>query len=55
MDGDTAGGLAPLGGIDKTYLRTWLTWMEAKGPLGLEPVPALLELRLLCLSPLWAE
>jgi NAD+ synthase (glutamine-hydrolysing) len=41
MDGDTAGGLAPLGGIDKTYLRTWLAWMETKGPLGLDPVPAL--------------
>ena len=41
MDGDTAGGLAPLGGIDKTYLRTWLAWMETKGPLGLAPVAAL--------------
>jgi len=41
MDGDTAGGLAPLGGIDKTYLRQWLKWMEAKGPVGLEPLPAL--------------
>ncbi len=41
MDGDTAGGLAPLGGIDKTYLRTWLTWMETKGPVGLAPLPAL--------------
>jgi NAD+ synthase (glutamine-hydrolysing) len=35
MDGDTAGGLAPLGGIDKSWLRTWLRWMETKGPLGL--------------------
>ena len=41
MDGDTAGGLAPLGGIDKSWLRTWLRWMETKGLLGLEPVPAL--------------
>jgi NAD+ synthase (glutamine-hydrolysing) len=41
MDGDTAGGLAPLGGIDKTYLRVWLQWMETQGPLGLAPVPAL--------------
>ncbi len=41
MDGDTAGGLAPLGGIDKTYLRVWLSWMETKGPVGLEPVPEL--------------
>lgn len=41
MDGDTAGGLAPLGGIDKTYLRSWLRWMETKGPTGLAPLPAL--------------
>ena len=41
MDGDTAGGLAPLGGIDKSFLREWLAWMEKKGILGLEPIPAL--------------
>jgi NAD+ synthase (glutamine-hydrolysing) len=41
MDGDTAGGLAPLGGIDKTYLRHWLRWMEATGPEGTGPVRAL--------------
>jgi NAD+ synthase (glutamine-hydrolysing) len=41
MDGDTAGGLAPLGGIDKTYLRSWLGWMEREGPVGLGPLPAL--------------
>ncbi len=41
MDGDTAGGLAPLGGIDKSWLRTWLRWMETVGPLGLVPIPAL--------------
>jgi NAD+ synthase (glutamine-hydrolysing) len=41
MDGDTAGGLAPLGGIDKTYLRSWLAWMETTGPVGASPVPAL--------------
>jgi NAD+ synthase (glutamine-hydrolysing) len=41
MDGDTAGGLAPLGGIDKTYLRAWLAWMETEGPVGLGPVRAL--------------
>jgi NAD+ synthase (glutamine-hydrolysing) len=38
MDGDMAGGLAPLGGIDKTYLRQWLAWMETKGPVGLAPL-----------------
>lgn len=41
MDGDTSGGLAPIGGIDKTYLRGWLRWMETTGPAGLHPVPAL--------------
>lgn len=28
MDGDTAGGLAPLAGIDKASLRKWLVWAE---------------------------
>ena len=41
MDGDTAGGLAPLGGIDKPFLRQWLRWMETKGPVGLQPISAL--------------
>jgi NAD+ synthase (glutamine-hydrolysing) len=41
MDGDTAGGLAPLGGIDKSYLRTWLKWLETKAPVGLQAIPAL--------------
>lgn len=41
MDGDTAGGLAPLAGIDKSYLRKWLRWMESVGPVDLGPLPAL--------------
>lgn len=41
MDGDTAGGLAPIAGIDKAYLREWLRWLEREGPLGLGPIPAL--------------
>lgn len=41
MDGDTAGGLAPLGGIDKSYLRSWLRWLERKSLVGLEPIAAL--------------
>lgn len=28
MDGDTAGGLAPLGGIDKAFLIHWLRWAQ---------------------------
>lgn len=30
MDGDTSGGLAPLGGIDKDSLLEWLQWAEIK-------------------------
>lgn len=41
MDGDTAGGLAPLAGIDKPYLRAWLRWLERAAPAGLEPIAAL--------------
>jgi len=32
MDGDTSGGLAPIAGIDKAYLRQWLQWLESTGP-----------------------
>ncbi len=41
MDGDTAGGLAPIAGIDKPFLRRWLRWLEQEGPTGLAPIPAL--------------
>lgn len=41
MDGDTAGGLAPIAGIDKAFLREWLAWCETEGPLGASPLPAL--------------
>jgi len=42
MDGDTAGGLAPLGGIDKDFLRAWLRWREhtADGPFPAMPALA---------------
>ena len=33
MDGDTSGGLAPIAGIDKAWLREWLRWVESSGPL----------------------
>jgi len=29
MDGDAAGGLAPIAGVDKAFLRQWLIWAEA--------------------------
>jgi NAD+ synthase (glutamine-hydrolysing) len=41
MDGDTSGGLSPIAGIDKAYLRRWLRWMEETGPQGVGPLPAL--------------
>ena len=41
MDGDTCGGLAPITGIDKAFLLEWLKWMEATGPAGVGPLPAL--------------
>lgn len=31
MDGDTSGGLSPISGIDKAFLRDWLRWMEKEG------------------------
>lgn len=41
MDGDTAGGLSPIAGIDKAFLRQWLRWLEQEGVPGLGPVPAM--------------
>jgi len=41
MDGDTSGGLAPIAGIDKAYLRRWLLHVERQGVAGLGPLPAL--------------
>ncbi|MEM1295367.1 MAG: NAD(+) synthase, partial [Verrucomicrobiota bacterium] len=31
MDGDTSGGLSPIAGIDKAFLRNWLHWLETEG------------------------
>jgi NAD+ synthase (glutamine-hydrolysing) len=41
MDGDTCGGLSPIAGIDKAFLRQWLRWMERTGPEELGPLPVL--------------
>jgi NAD+ synthase (glutamine-hydrolysing) len=41
MDGDTAGGLSPIAGIDKAALRRWLRWLERVGLPELGPVPAM--------------
>jgi NAD+ synthase (glutamine-hydrolysing) len=34
MDGDTAGGLAPLAGISKRFLLEWLHWAQTNLPLA---------------------
>ncbi len=41
MDGDTCGGLCPIGGIDKAFLREWLSWLETAGPSETGAVPIL--------------
>ncbi len=46
MDGDTCGGLSPIAGIDKAFLRQWLHWLEVTGPLGMHPIPALNEVNI---------
>ena len=39
MDGDMAGGLAPIAGVDKAYLQEWLRWAEIQlGYTGLQYV-----------------
>lgn len=41
MDGDTCGGISPIAGIDKAFLRHWLCWLETVGPEGVGPIPQL--------------
>ncbi|WKZ56204.1 MAG: nitrilase-related carbon-nitrogen hydrolase [Bdellovibrionota bacterium] len=41
MDGDTAGGLSPLAGIDKAFLREWVAWAGHSGPAALFRVSSL--------------
>lgn len=41
MDGDTAGSLSPIAGIDKAFLRHWLKWSEENGMRALAKVNAL--------------
>jgi len=40
MDGDTAGGLSPIAGIDKAFIRHYLRWLRDLGPVGFGPLPA---------------
>jgi len=41
MDGDTCGGLSPLAGIGKIFLRQWLRVVEKESLCGVEPISAL--------------
>lgn len=41
MDGDTCGGLSPIAGASKAFIRQWLRWMETSGPSGIGPIAAL--------------
>lgn len=41
MDGDTCGGVSPIAGIDKAFLRHWLGWLETSDMDGIEPIAAL--------------
>ncbi len=41
MDGDTCGGLSPIAGIDKAFLRHWLRWLESSEMSGISPIHAL--------------
>ncbi len=41
MDGDTAGGLSPIAGIDKAFIRRWLVWLQVEGPDGIGNIPEL--------------
>jgi NAD+ synthase (glutamine-hydrolysing) len=41
MDGDTAGGLSPIAGVDKAFLRRWIVWMQTVGPAQMQPLAAL--------------
>jgi len=39
MDGDTCGGLCPIGGVDKNFLGEWMKWVQTQGPLHLGKIP----------------
>jgi len=54
MDGDTCGGLSPIGGIDKAFLRQWLKWMEEEGSEA-EGIPKMPELSVINVQAPTAE
>ncbi len=40
MDGDTCGGISPIGGIDKNFLRHWARWIGQNAPEGGNAFPS---------------
>lgn len=44
MDGDSAGGLAPIAGVDKPFIRLFLRWAEKDCAIGLGALPELKEI-----------
>lgn len=40
MDGDTCGGLSPIAGVDKAFLKHWIRWAQSFGPEGIGGVLA---------------
>lgn len=49
MDGDTAGGICPIAGIDKYFLLQWLKWLAEIGPIGLGSIPIVA--KIIAISP----
>ncbi len=41
MDGDTCGGLAPIAGVSKAFLKRWLKWLEEGGLEEIGPTTVL--------------
>lgn len=41
MDGDTAGGLSPIAGVDKAFLGEWIRWKAENSASTLGPIPEL--------------
>ena len=41
MDGDTSGGLAPIAGVEKTFLQRWLCFIEKSPLFQVAPIPEL--------------
>lgn len=41
MDGDTCGSICPLGGVDKSFLRSWLVKIEKEELCGCTAIPSL--------------